>query len=112
VRIDPLAEPAGLTWAAGLPRPSRLIDPPEPLSVIAAIPDHPPFSSPGARSDTRRACATVPSAFLGEWWRSDEERPGSRDYYQIEDEAGARFWVFRDGPAGQGGRWWLHGSLG
>jgi protein ImuB len=112
VRIDPLAEPAGLTWAAGLPRPSRLIDPPEPLSVIAALPDHPPVLFTWRQIRHRVVRADGPERVFGEWWRSDEERADSRDYYQIEDEAGARFWVFRDGPAGQGGRWWLHGLFG
>ena len=32
-----------------------------------------------------------------------------RDYYRIETEAGERFWLFRDAPAAQGGRWFLHG---
>jgi protein ImuB len=111
-RVDPLAEPAGLTWPAGLPRPSRLVDPPEPLAVIAAIPDHAPSLFTWRRIRHRVVRADGPERVFAEWWRSDEERAGSRDYYQVEDEAGARFWVFRDGPAGQGGRWWLHGLFG
>jgi len=32
-----------------------------------------------------------------------------RDYYRVETADGSRYWIFRDGPAGQGGNWWLHG---
>jgi protein ImuB len=37
-----------------------------------------------------------------------------RDYYRVEDQAGARFWVFREGlyAAGATPRWWLHGLFG
>jgi protein ImuB len=48
----------------------------------------------------------------GEWWRCDAELSSVRDYYGVEDEAGARFWLFRDAPAEAGGRWWLHGFGG
>nr|WP_313443844.1 hypothetical protein [Brevundimonas sp.] len=39
-----------------------------------------------------------------------------RDYFQREDEARARFWVYRcgDGEQAQTGdlSWWLHGLFG
>ena len=44
-----------------------------------------------------------------EWWIDANEATLVRDYYRLETERGSRFWVFRDGPAGQGGLWWLHG---
>ena len=53
--------------------------------------------------------ADGPERITGEWWRSAKERTLVRDYYRVEDERGARFWLFRDAPADQGGRWWLHG---
>ena len=31
-----------------------------------------------------------------EWWKQDGEAL-TRDYFRIEDEAGLRFWLFRDG---------------
>ena len=36
----------------------------------------------------------------------------TRDYYLVEDEAGRRFWLFREGlPAGRPSepRWFVHG---
>lgn len=42
-----------------------------------------------------------------------EAKPAEdRDYFLVEDEAGARFWLFRDGPHRPGDAapaWWLHG---
>ncbi|MDZ4054491.1 MAG: hypothetical protein U1E24_14700, partial [Phenylobacterium sp.] len=34
-----------------------------------------------------------------------------RDYYRVEDETGARFWLFRAGIYAPGveAKWWLHG---
>jgi protein ImuB len=36
-----------------------------------------------------------------------------RDYFQVEDADGERFWLFRSGDEAQaargGGRWFLHG---
>jgi protein ImuB len=32
-----------------------------------------------------------------------------RDYYRLETDKGARFWIFRDAPMTEGGRWWMHG---
>jgi hypothetical protein len=42
---------------------------------------------------------------------SDAETQLVRDYYRIETEDGARYWLFRDAPAVDGGRWWLHGMV-
>jgi protein ImuB len=34
-----------------------------------------------------------------------------RDYYRVEDETGARYWLFRAGLYGSDvtPKWWLHG---
>jgi protein ImuB len=57
-----------------------------------------------------------PERINAEWWRRtpSEARADSdllRDYYRLEDSAGARFWVFRAGMAGTP-RWFLHGIFG
>jgi len=31
-----------------------------------------------------------------EWWKQDGKAL-TRDYFRIEDDAGLRFWIFRDG---------------
>ena len=43
------------------------------------------------------------------YWRAAAAVLASRDSYRVEDETGARYWLFRDAPAGEGARWWLHG---
>jgi protein ImuB len=108
-RIPALAPPTGVTWPARLPRPSRLLDPPEPVAAMALVPDHPPVSFVWRRVRHRVRQADGPERVLGEWWISDREMAAMRDYYRIETETGARFWLFRDAPAADGGRWWLHG---
>jgi protein ImuB len=108
-RIPALAPPTGVTWPARLPRPSRLLDPPEPVAAIALLPDHPPVSFIWRRVRHRVRQADGPERVLGEWWISDREIAAMRDYYRIETETGARFWLFRDAPAAEGGHWWLHG---
>ena len=53
-----------------------------------------------------------------EWWRGDAGGRGRvRDYYRVEDAAGRRFWVYRDGlyqEHDQPGppQWFLHGLFG
>ncbi|MGA0598278.1 hypothetical protein ACO2SS_24670, partial [Enterovirga sp. CN4-39] len=42
---------------------------------------------------------------------SDAETAALRDYYRVEDEKGRRFWLFRNAPAPEGTRWWLHGRF-
>lgn len=108
-RVAPLTPPMGQTWPETLPRPSRLLDPPEPVTATALLPDHPPALFVWRKVRHRVVQADGPERILGEWWRSDAERTSFRDYYRLEDETGARFWLFRDAPSDQGGRWWLHG---
>ena len=56
-----------------------------------------------------------PERLAPEWWRPASTGGRTRDYYRLEDEAGARFWIYRDGlytpPAGEpdeAPRWYLH----
>ena len=103
-------------WPAHWPRPARLLPTPEPIETLALLPDHPPafFTWRGIRRRVRRADG--PERIFGEWWRSDAELAAVRDYFQVETEAGERFWLFRDGDgedAGTGSqRWFLHGVFG
>ena len=96
------------------PRPPLLFSLPEPLSVLAEIPEGPPARFTWRRVTRRVVKAEGPERIAPEWWRSTGPRP--RDYYRIEDEDGHRYWVFRDGlyqnrehgtPS-----WYLHGVFG
>lgn len=100
-----------------LPRPALLIAPPEPASVVAEIPDGAPVRLVWRRLSRRIARAEGPERIAPEWWRSlavsEASRPGTRDYYRLEDDSGAGFWVFREGLYGEYEdrlpRWFVHG---
>ena len=96
------------------PRPVRLLHPPEPVeNVLAPLPDGAPARFRWRGRAYRVAAADGPERLYGEWWRQDGERVAVRDYFQVEDETGARFWLFRKGdgetPATGDLSWHMHG---
>lgn len=99
-----LAEEAA-PFQGKLPRPPMLIDPPEAVNGLAVFPEDLPavFDWRGKRRWIVRADG--PERVTGEWWRSDDERTATRDYFWVEDREGRRFWLFRD----ERGGWWIHG---
>ncbi|HHW34623.1 MAG TPA: DNA polymerase Y family protein, partial [Paracoccus solventivorans] len=115
-RIPALAADTGAGWPDHWPRPARLLPRPEPIETMALLPDHPPrwISWRGVRHSVRRADG--PERVFGEWWKRDAELAAVRDYFRIEDESGARFWIFRAGDgedAATGShRWFMHGVFG
>jgi protein ImuB len=115
-RVAPTAAPSGETWPEHWPRPARLLAHPERIETLALLPDQPPtaFTWRGVRRRVKRADG--PERIFGEWWRRDGEVDAVRDYFQLEDEAGERFWVFRRGdgerPATGDLTWFLHGLFG
>jgi protein ImuB len=114
--VPALAVRTGETWPSAWPRPVRLLANPEPIETLAVLPDHPPalFVWKGVRRRIKRADG--PERIFGEWWVLDAEIPSVRDYFQVEDESGERFWVFRAGDgehAATGSQaWFLHGFFG
>ena len=115
-KIAPTADPIGEAWPGRWPRPSRLLARPEAIDTVALLPDQPPvaFTWRGQRRRVRRADG--PERIFGEWWRRDGERDAVRDYFQLEDDGGERFWVFRRGDGEQAVTgdltWYLHGLFG
>ncbi len=99
----------------GKQRPQRLLDRPEAIDVIYATPEGKP-----RRFVWRRAVHDIvrvegPERIAPEWWR----QPSSarlRDYYRIEDQAGRRYWIYREGLIGDGRGaapgWFIHGLFG
>jgi protein ImuB len=113
-RLSPLAGPAA--WPKW-PRPVRLLSPPERVEgVVALLPDLPPRRFTWRGRAYRVRAADGPERIHGEWWRAREESDAVRDYFQVEDEEGARFWLFRrgDGVDTRTGdlSWYLHGVFG
>jgi protein ImuB len=113
-REAPLARPNG--WP-GWTRPVRLLRRPELLSqVVALLPDHPPRRFQWRGRLYRVVAGDGPERVHGEWWRNDREMWAVRDYFRVEADGGARFWLFRrgDGVDEQTGdlSWFLHGLFG
>jgi protein ImuB len=112
-RVPALTPPRRQSWPAALPRPVRLLDPPQPVEAMALLPDHPPVAFTWRRIRHRVRRADGPERIAGEWWKRDGEMRSVRDYFRVEDEEGQRFWLFRrgDGMDAASGdmRWFLHG---
>jgi protein ImuB len=112
-RIAPLNPANKTAWPPALPRPGRLLQPPQPVEAVAMLPDHPPAQFVWRRKRHRIKHADGPERIAGEWWTTDRERHATRDYWQVEDEDGRRFWLYRSGdavdPATGDLRWFLHG---
>ena len=105
------APPAGrmLPWRdAALERPIRLLARPEPLETLALLPDGPPQQFLWRRVLHRVIAAEGPERILSDWWKSPTPST-ARDYFRAEDEAGQRFWLFRQHQAGAGATWFMHG---
>jgi len=109
-------EPTKLAWekmrgADEVPRrPLRLFANPQPVEVIAQTPDGPPLRFRWRRALHTVAHAEGPERITMEWWRHQMPEP-TRDYFRIEDDAGRRFWLYRDGIARETARtrWFMHG---
>jgi protein ImuB len=80
-------------------RPCWLLPRAELAEVIAGAPDDPPARIVWRRVPRRIVKAEGPERVTPEWWRGEgaaiKER--TRDYYRVEDEAGRRYWVYREG---------------
>ena len=95
------------------PRPARMLERPEPVEVIARVPDGPPVRFVWRRVARQVVRAEGPERIAPEWWDLSERLPRARDYYRVEDAAGRRYWLYREGLYGDGRggdpRWFLHG---
>ena len=109
----PQAALAGQPRAAAPPpdsalRPLRLFAHPEPIVVTAEIPDGPPAQFRWRRALYRVIRAEGPERIAAEWWNGIGP---TRDYFRVEDEAGRRFWLYRDGLFSEAAepQWYVHG---
>ncbi len=94
-------------------RPIRLLQPPEEVRVVYAVPEGPPAQFIWRRQTYKVARHAGPERIAPEWWK---DRPSARlrDYYKVEDHLGRRCWLFReglyeDGRASEAPRWFVHG---
>lgn len=102
-----LEEKPTTAWRTDRPRPILLLSKPEPIEVTAPIPDYPPmlFHYKGKLHQIRKADG--PERIEREWWLDGGEH---RDYYNVEDAEGQRYWLFRSGHySGNQSQWFIHG---
>jgi protein ImuB len=105
-------------------RPPFLLAPPEPITVLAEVPEGAPALMTWRKVERRIVRAEGPERIEPEWWlalgqgKEDAAAPQSRtrDYYCLEDETGAGYWVFREGLYACADetrpRWFVHGLFG
>lgn len=92
-------------------RPIRLFARPEPVEVMAEVPEGPPLRFRWRRALYQVVRAEGPERIAPEWWRFGEDML-TRDYFRVEDGAGHRFWLYRQGLYGRESEapaWFLHG---
>lgn len=111
-----LAGAMRFTWPAGPARPLRLFDRPERIKAIPLSPpehpDDPPERFRWRRVDHYVRTAEGPERIAPEWWaQALPGLSGTRDYWQVEDTDGRRFWIFRHGlpRRDRAPEWFLHG---
>jgi protein ImuB len=78
---------------------------------MALVPEGPPKRFHWRGKTHSVVQAQGPERIAGEWWRYRKSQP-TRDYYLVEDEAGHRFWLYREGLYGRETatpRWFVHG---
>lgn len=114
-KAAPLDTP--IPWPDAWPRPPRLLPRPEPIQhVLAELPDAPPRRFTWRGRTHRLVGGDGPERIYGEWWKRSGERDAVRDYFRVEDETGARFWLYRRGdghdPRTGDLSWWIQGGCG
>jgi protein ImuB len=86
-------------------RPSHLLDIPEPLRVIALVPEGPPAWLRWGNEAHDVVASVGPERIAPPWWENEPTR--TRDYFAVQDELGRWLWVFRDRELGV---WFVHGE--
>jgi protein ImuB len=112
--VNPLVDAAA--------RPLFMLCAPEPIEVIAEIPEGAPYRFRWRRVLHEVTTAYGPERIAPEWWggligdnvgdNQKTHNSRTRDYYRVEDTQGHRFWLYRDGlyerETGHP-RWFMHG---
>lgn len=106
-KVTTLEEQPETEWRTDHQRPIHLLPKPEPVEVMVVLPDYPPMHFRYKGEIIRVARADGPERIEQEWWLQNGP---PRDYYRVEDDRGARYWLFRLGLYGnRKPQWFLHG---
>lgn len=100
-------------------RPLRLFERPEPIDAVALSPDGPPLRFRWRRAWHETAAFEGPERIAPSWpeswpecWPEARRDPLTRDYFNVVDSEGRRFWLYREGvsgPESAQARWFVHG---
>jgi protein ImuB len=92
-------------------RPIRLFEKPERIEATAEVPDGPPKQFTWRRVQHVVIHAEGPERIAMEWWRDNQGRALTRDYFRVESRDGMRVWLYREGFFGTPTppAWFLHG---
>jgi protein ImuB len=103
-----IAEKPDLLWKTDRPRPTQLLSKPERVEVTAPIPDYPPMLFIYKGKVHQVIKADGPERIEREWWIDSGTH---RDYYNVEDQDGQRYWLFRSGhyDGDRPQQWFIHG---
>jgi protein ImuB len=102
-----LQEQPNTDWRTDRRRPVLLLPKPETIDVMVPLPDYPPVQFRHRNRWHQVQKADGPERLEPEWWL---ETGPYRDYYCVEDEEGARYWLFRLGSYTTGNpTWFMHG---
>jgi protein ImuB len=107
-----LAAAATLETETPPDRPLRLFARPEPVEVIAEVPEGPPLRFRWRRVMHEVTRAEGPERIAPEWWRAEDDGRMTRDYFRVESADGRRYWLFREGLYGRETTrpiWYVHG---
>jgi protein ImuB len=77
-------------------RPIHLLTDPEPIKVIAELPDGPPAQFTWRQMRYAVLRAEGPERIAMEWWRDRSGLVLMRDYFRVESREGMRAWIFRE----------------
>ena len=91
-------------------RPIRLLAYPQPVDVVALLPDHPPAQFIWQKRTHKIIHATGPERIAPAWWQAPIGSR-TRDYFRLRDDQGAGFWLYREGlpERHETPVWFLHG---
>lgn len=89
-------------------RPLHLLNVPQEIGVIVT-PSHDRDGRPVSftwRNQVHRLSHSIgPERIAGEWWEGHHK---TRDYFDVEDSSGERYWIFR---VAETGKWYVHGEF-
>jgi protein ImuB len=95
----------------GALRPLRLFAQPEPIDAVAEVPDGAPARFSWRRVQHQVTKSEGPERIAMEWWRDENGKALTRDYFRVESASGMRAWLYREGLYHEVARprWFLHG---